>query len=133
MAFYQYRILRRHVSLHRKCTVVVCAANRDRHVQKTDSIKDLVITEESSIAKGIRRVVAVTGHEAHDISRQANEFERRLTRIEGLQGKEKDAEMKPYLTVSCPPLLLLRYGDGQLTPSSGTWPERHLPDPQEPA
>ena len=71
-----------------------------RHVQKTDSIKDLVIVEESSTAKGIRRIVAVTGHEAHNVSRQAIDFERKLERIEGLQGKEKDAAMKPFLTVS---------------------------------
>ena len=72
----------------------------DSHVAKTDDIKDFVITEESSIAKGIRRVVAVTGHEAHEISRQAIEFEKKIERIEGLQGKEKEAEMKPYLIVS---------------------------------
>lgn len=69
---------------------------------KTDDIKDFVITEESSIAKGIRRVVAVTGHEAHDVSRKAGEFERKLEQIEGLQGKEKEAAMKPYLIVSTP-------------------------------
>ena len=57
------------------------------------------MVEESSIAKGIRRIVAVTGHEAHEVSRQAIEFERKLERIESLQGKEKDAAMKPFLTV----------------------------------
>lgn len=97
MGFYKYRVLRWDVSL---------ASGRTRrnltysHVQKTDSIKDLVITEESSIAKGIRRVVAVTGHEANEISRQANEIERRLTKIEGMDGKAKEAAMKPFLTVS---------------------------------
>ncbi len=70
-----------------------------RHVAKTDDIKDLVLTEESSIAKGIRRIVAVTGHEAHEVSRKAIDFERRLERVEGMQGKEKEAAMKPYLTV----------------------------------
>jgi alanyl-tRNA synthetase len=69
-----------------------------RHVAKTDDIKDFVITEESSIAKGIRRVVAVTGHDANEVSRQGLDFERRLERIEQLQGKDKDAAMKPYLT-----------------------------------
>ncbi|RSH95316.1 Alanine--tRNA ligase [Saitozyma podzolica] len=68
------------------------------HVAKTDDIKDFVITEESSIAKGIRRVVAVTGHDANEVSRQGLDFERRLERIEQLQGKDKDAAMKPYLT-----------------------------------
>lgn len=75
---------------------------RYRHVAKTDDIKDFVITEESSIAKGIRRVVAVTGHEAHDISRKAGEFERRLDRIESMEGKEKETAMKSFLTVSSP-------------------------------
>lgn len=67
---------------------------------KTDDIKDFVITEESSIAKGIRRIVAVTGHDANEVSRKGLEFERRLDRIQGLSGKEKDAAMKPYLPVS---------------------------------
>jgi alanyl-tRNA synthetase len=68
------------------------------HVAKTDDIKDFVITEESSIAKGIRRVVAVTGHDAHEVSRQGADFERELERIEGLHGKDKEAAMKPFLT-----------------------------------
>ncbi|OCF54527.1 alanine-tRNA ligase [Kwoniella mangroviensis CBS 10435] len=67
------------------------------HVAKTDDIKDFVIVEESSIAKGIRRIVAVTGHEAHEVSRKAAEFERRLNKIAELQGKEKEVAMKPYL------------------------------------
>jgi len=70
------------------------------HVAKTDVIKDFVIVEESSIAKGIRRVIAVTGHEANEISRQAVDYEKRLERVEGLQGKEKDAAMKPWMLVS---------------------------------
>ena len=73
---------------------------RYRHVAKTDDIKDVVITEESSTAKGIRRIVAVTGHEAQDVSRKAIEFERKLERIEGMQGKEKELAMKPYLMVN---------------------------------
>ena len=44
--------------------------------------------------------MAVTGHEAHDVSRKAAEFERRLDRIQELRGKEKEAAMKPYLVVS---------------------------------
>ncbi|KAK4685281.1 alanyl-tRNA synthetase, partial [Tremellales sp. Uapishka_1] len=68
------------------------------HVAQTGVIKDFVITEESSIAKGIRRIVAVTGHEAHDVSRKALEFDRRLDRIDGLEPKEKEAALKPFLT-----------------------------------
>lgn len=67
------------------------------HVAKTDDIKDFVIIEESSIAKGIRRIVAVTGHDAHDVSRKGVEFERKLQRIKELQGKEKEVAMKPFL------------------------------------
>ena len=35
-----------------------------RHVVKTTDIKQLVIIEENGIAKGIRRIVAVTGEDA---------------------------------------------------------------------
>ncbi|KAJ1960236.1 Alanine--tRNA ligase, partial [Dimargaris xerosporica] len=43
------------------------------HVSNTHDIKRLVITEESSIAKGVRRIVAVTGEEA--LRAQATEQE----------------------------------------------------------
>jgi alanyl-tRNA synthetase len=67
------------------------------HVAKTGDIKDFVITEESGIAKGIRRVVAVTGEEANEVTRVANAFESRLERIEKMSlGKEKDAALKAY-------------------------------------
>ena len=98
--------------VEREFTVPSCEANADgSHVAKTDDIKDFVIIEESSIAKGIRRVIAVTGHEAHEVSRQAVEFEKRLSTIESLQGKEKDAAMKPWM------LVCLTYSQGtpQLT------------------
>ncbi|KAG7660472.1 ALA1 [[Candida] subhashii] len=49
------------------------------HVAKTGDIKDLVIIEESGIAKGIRRIVAVTGHDAHAVQRLAQEFDQELT------------------------------------------------------
>lgn len=44
------------------------------HVNKTGDIKNLVIIEESGIAKGIRRIVAVTGTEAHHVQHLAKEF-----------------------------------------------------------
>lgn len=52
------------------------------HVQKTGDIKDLVILEESGIAKGIRRIIAVTGSDAHEVQRVAEEFADRLTKLE---------------------------------------------------
>lgn len=73
-----------------------------RHVAKTDEIKDFVIVEESSIAKGIRRVIAVTGHEAHEVSRKAADLQRKLERIESLEGKDKETALKGYGIVSDP-------------------------------
>ena len=65
------------------------------HVQKTGDIKDLVILEESGIAKGIRRIVAVTGEEAHTIQRLAVDFSDRLSRLEKMpHGHEKEQEVK---------------------------------------
>ena len=54
------------------------------HVRSTADIKDLVITEESGIAKGIRRIIAVTGEDAHTVQRVADEFSERLQKLEGM-------------------------------------------------
>ena len=64
------------------------------HVARTGDIKDFIITEESGIAKGIRRIVAVTGHEAQDVTRVADTFEARITQVELLKGKAKDTALK---------------------------------------
>ncbi|KAJ7647453.1 tRNA synthetases class II (A)-domain-containing protein [Roridomyces roridus] len=64
------------------------------HVAKTGDIKDFVIIEESGIAKGIRRITAVTGHEAHDVTRLAHTFKARLDQLELLTGPEKDSGLK---------------------------------------
>ncbi|EKM54355.1 uncharacterized protein PHACADRAFT_258158 [Phanerochaete carnosa HHB-10118-sp] len=66
------------------------------HVNKTGEIKDFVITEESGIAKGIRRIVAVTGNEAAEVRRVADGLKVRLDQLEVMQGKEKDAGLKAY-------------------------------------
>jgi alanyl-tRNA synthetase len=71
------------------------------HVAKTGDIKDFVVTEESGIAKGIRRIVAVTGQEAQDVTRLANILQERLDNIERLDGKTKDASLKAFGLVSC--------------------------------
>lgn len=52
------------------------------HVRTTGDIKDLVILEESGIAKGIRRIIAVTGNDAHEVQRVADEFGERLDQLE---------------------------------------------------
>ncbi|KAJ5180371.1 hypothetical protein N7492_003581 [Penicillium capsulatum] len=65
------------------------------HVQKTGDIKDLIILEESGIAKGIRRIIAVTGEDAHEVQRVAQDFGKRLDRLDALPlGAEKDRETK---------------------------------------
>ncbi|KAG2015986.1 tRNA synthetase class II [Coprinopsis cinerea AmutBmut pab1-1] len=64
------------------------------HVAKTGDIKGFVITEESGIAKGIRRIIAVTGHEAAEVTRVAQALEEKLNQADALDGKAKDAALK---------------------------------------
>jgi alanyl-tRNA synthetase len=65
------------------------------HVQTTGLIKDLVIVEESGIAKGIRRIIAYTGDAAHEVQRLAEEFGKRIELLAKMpHGPEKEAEVK---------------------------------------
>lgn len=65
------------------------------HVQKTGDIKDLVILEESGIAKGIRRIIAVTGEDAHEVQRVARDFAIRLDLLDAMPlGPKKEQETK---------------------------------------
>ncbi|KZT63772.1 hypothetical protein DAEQUDRAFT_699743 [Daedalea quercina L-15889] len=66
------------------------------HVARTGEIKDFVVTEESGIAKGIRRITAVTGHEAAEARRVAESLNARLIQLESMSGSEKDAGLKSY-------------------------------------
>ena len=75
-----------------KVSVEFCGGT---HVKQTGEIKELVILEESGIAKGIRRIVAVTGQDAYDVQRLALEFEKELDRLENMKySPEKEAEAK---------------------------------------
>ncbi|CAI5760685.1 unnamed protein product [Candida verbasci] len=65
------------------------------HIAKTSEIKDLVIIEESGIAKGIRRIVAVTSHDAKKVQEIANDFEQEIIRVDNLPfGNTKENEAK---------------------------------------
>ncbi|KAI1488003.1 tRNA synthetases class II (A)-domain-containing protein [Biscogniauxia mediterranea] len=80
----------------RKVSVEFCGGT---HVDQTGIIKDLIIVEESGIAKGIRRIVAYTGDAAHLVQRQAEEFAKHIAVIEALPfGPEKEAEVKQATT-----------------------------------
>jgi hypothetical protein len=69
----------------------------DSHVAKTGEIKDLIIVEEAGIAKGIRRVVAITGEDARQASQRANDAEAHLAQILKMTNDaEKDKALKVY-------------------------------------
>ncbi|KAL8714807.1 MAG: hypothetical protein Q9220_001320 [cf. Caloplaca sp. 1 TL-2023] len=65
------------------------------HVAKTTDIKELVILEEAGIAKGIRRIIAVTGKDADDVKRAADVFDQRLSVLEKMaHSADKEVEVK---------------------------------------
>ena len=64
----------------RKYSIEFCGGT---HVDRTGEIKELIILEESGIAKGVRRIVGVTGQDATEVQRVASNFEQeRLARLE---------------------------------------------------
>ncbi|KAF1992139.1 alanyl-tRNA synthetase [Aulographum hederae CBS 113979] len=75
-----------------KVSVEFCGGT---HVDKTGDIKELIIVEESGIAKGIRRIIAVTGQAAYDVQREAELFSSKLSSLEKMPftpEKEKSAK-----------------------------------------
>lgn len=67
------------------------------HVNSTGEIKKLVIVEESSIAKGIRRIVAYTAEEATKVINAAKAFEPVVANLKTLKGAELENELKVFL------------------------------------
>lgn len=70
-----------------------------RHVAKTGEITDFVITEESGIAKGIRRITAITGEEAVRATQLAETLKTKLDQLEKIPNHEKDAALKAMAAV----------------------------------
>ncbi|KAJ1728917.1 Alanine--tRNA ligase [Coemansia biformis] len=64
------------------------------HVVATGELKHFVITEESSIARGIRRIVAVTGEEAMKAQLLYRSLAAEVATLPTLQGAQLDAELK---------------------------------------
>jgi alanyl-tRNA synthetase len=64
------------------------------HVSQTGDIKRFVILEESSISKGIRRIIGVTGEEAFKYNRLAEDYEKRIHQLEKFTFVELEPAIK---------------------------------------
>jgi alanyl-tRNA synthetase len=64
------------------------------HLTNTKEAEAFVLLSEEGIAKGIRRIVAVTQGDAKKAIALANDFEAKLKVAESLQGEELEAEVK---------------------------------------
>jgi len=69
------------------------------HVDNTGEIKELVIIEESGIAKGIRRIIAVTGQSAYAVQREADDFNEILTRLEKMSHSAEREQVSKQVQV----------------------------------
>ena len=61
------------------------------HVDRTGEIKELLVLEESGIAKGIRRIVAITGQDAVAARRVASNFEEDLRECPSLKKRNNSS------------------------------------------
>ena len=65
------------------------------HVDRTNEVKDLIVVEESGIAKGIRRIVAITGSATVAVRQLARDFEE--NRLRPLEQMCSSAEKENFL------------------------------------
>lgn len=89
MAQHEHRVLWRNVSLPPFYHVQTSLTISYSHVARTGDIKQFVVIEESGIAKGTRRIIAVTGHEAQEVTRQAETLRERLHQVEKTGGQHE--------------------------------------------
>lgn len=66
----------------------------NRHVAKTGDIKRFVILEDTALAKGIRRIVGVTGDEALKAQRAADEWEQKINDLKNLENSALENSLK---------------------------------------
>ncbi|GMM38577.1 alanine--tRNA ligase [Saccharomycopsis crataegensis] len=65
------------------------------HVNSTKVIKQMVVIEESGIAKGIRRMVVVSGEKAFEVQKIAGKYEEELSDLEKMSfGAAKEKKIK---------------------------------------
>lgn len=64
------------------------------HVYQTGDIIRFTVLEESSISKGIRRIIAVTGEEAYLFHRVADELQKKISFMEKFSGSELGLAIK---------------------------------------
>ncbi|KAJ2395176.1 Alanine--tRNA ligase, partial [Coemansia sp. RSA 2603] len=72
------------------------------HVSRTSDMSVFVIIEESSIAKGIRRIIAVTGEEARQAQLLQKSLANEIKSLHSLKGAELDTEIKRFAKVLDP-------------------------------
>lgn len=103
----------------------------DRHVAKTGDIKEFTITEESGIAKGIRRIIGVTGEKAREAHQRCTDMQTRLDELKRLPDiKGQENAFKFFNLVSARDAWGL---EGQADSFSGSKHSRWLGDKESPA